>query len=558
MHTFRNASSNDVEPMVPGPDGPRLESNSHDNGNPVGSLIRERARSRSTLGSQLSSALQPVDKEWFQGVDSFSNPCASSDIHTAQSVIYLQTSAMREQFDALTREMTRNDEDRFEKLEERVAHLEEAECRRNRLNVSGSDVHVQVRVEPSSHEEPLPREGELYEKIAELQGQMGMLRHMLSKYVTVHHFQSRLATLSKTLEHHIDALQMEVSADLKLTADDLALVAEVGGGGLSTSELNTKYRRTPDDRPAHEKKKLSADMLDSFVSICSSYQVRGNVWDATLFLGTDIPMGRQGTVLMVTSVFLNIAVQLFICYFVVELAFDQSSDLEDGLIENIKLWKLQTTQDISDRICRHDFTLTTDYRQAATHDLYDTYLRSNSWMLCLGMLVVWTLTVQRELNMVLLFTKAVWNIPVESKTTIEVHSRKVLLITVGHTKRLATVGIAVIQIGICCSLLLAGVAWLSATETQEELLLNSVALAYIMEVDELLYSIMVPRKVRAIIEQMAPLTCEVQGAKSHRLQNSVARWLRPIVCIFLVVTVYFGWIDPRLQMMADVLSTVCS
>ena len=58
---------------------------------------------------------------------------------------------------------------------------------------------------------------------------------------------------------------------------------------------------------------------------------------------------------------------------------------------------------------------------------------------------------------------------------------------------------------IASGLVVAGVQLLSTTTDIVELLLNGVAIAYIMDIDELTYHVLVPAKVRTMITTMNPL-----------------------------------------------------
>lgn len=157
---------------------------------------------------------------------------------------------------------------------------------------------------------------------------------------------------------------------------------------------------------------------------------------------------------------------------------------------------------------------------------------------------------------VLYFTRAVRAIPVDWTTKLEIHGRKVVLVSVGYTKQVGTHVIVLTQLCICLLLLFSGCAWLAATESQDELLLNSVALSYVMEVDELLYSIVVPRKVRAIVEQMSPMTYSdvVIGPKVVRM---FLRWMKPCLVLGVVLAIYVFRVIPRMELMQEIIAALC-
>lgn len=50
-----------------------------------------------------------------------------------------------------------------------------------------------------------------------------------------------------------------------------------------------------------------------------------------------------------------------------------------------------------------------------------------------------------------------------------------------------------------------GSLWLAYTKSIPDLLLNAVALSYVMQVDELLYQVVVPRRAKALITNVTPI-----------------------------------------------------
>ena len=61
-----------------------------------------------------------------------------------------------------------------------------------------------------------------------------------------------------------------------------------------------------------------------------------------------------------------------------------------------------------------------------------------------------------------------------------------------------------VQLLIALMLLVAGDIWLASTTDIVELLLNGVALAYIMDIDELTYRVLVPTKLDTLIRRVSP------------------------------------------------------
>lgn len=65
--------------------------------------------------------------------------------------------------------------------------------------------------------------------------------------------------------------------------------------------------------------------------------------------------------------------------------------------------------------------------------------------------------------------------------------------------------ITIVQCAIAVLLLVAGIEWLTSTTEIVELLLNGVALSYIMDIDELFFRVFMPRKLASLMSLLEPL-----------------------------------------------------
>jgi len=211
-----------------------------------------------------------------------------------------------------------------------------------------------------------------------------------------------------------------------------------------------------------------------------------------------------------------------------------------------------------ERVCDHDFTLSVNSLQSQTHELYWNYFNELSYILCCFMLIVWTLTIVREVNMVSHLLKAILMSRQERRTAMEIHMYRIYLVSVSTVKRRVIVATCIVQFAICGLLLFAGAAWLAATETPEELLLNSVALAYVLEVDEVLYQIMCPRKIRAIISQLQPLEYQPLDERCSQLVKMVFRICQPVAILVITLIVFFWRVITRMGDMQRLLDALCA
>ena len=97
--------------------------------------------------------------------------------------------------------------------------------------------------------------------------------------------------------------------------------------------------------------------------------------------------------------------------------------------------------------------------------------------------------------------QALWTIPRMRSTIFKentFHS-----ISYGRLLLLATAHL--VRFTLACMLYVSGVQWLAATTSIVDLILNSVALVLILEIDEFLFAALVPMNVQLAIENLEPI-----------------------------------------------------
>ena len=126
----------------------------------------------------------------------------------------------------------------------------------------------------------------------------------------------------------------------------------------------------------------------------------------------------------------------------------------------------------------------------------------------------------------------------ERRTAMEILLCRIYLVSVSTVKR----RVIVVQFAI-----------------PEELLLNSVALACLLEVDEVLYHIICPRKIRAIIAQMQPLEYEPLDERCSQQVKMVFRICQPVaILVITLVSFFWGGEHPHGRDVQRLLDALCA
>ena len=101
-------------------------------------------------------------------------------------------------------------------------------------------------------------------------------------------------------------------------------------------------------------------------------------------------------------------------------------------------------------------------------------------------------------------------------------------------------------------LLIAGVQWLARTSSITDLILNAVALEAILQIDEMIFACLFPKKVQAAIYELEPVKIRYSRRGGH-LESCL------IVLFFTTVVLvpFFLWVQPITDMMLAVKLEYC-
>ena len=150
------------------------------------------------------------------------------------------------------------------------------------------------------------------------------------------------------------------------------------------------------------------------------------------------------------------------------------------------------------------------------------------------MLIVWTLNIVREVNMDSHLLKAILMSRRERRTTMEIHMYRIYLVSVSTVKRGVIVATCIVQFAI-----------------PEELLLNSVALACLLVVCEVLSSC-------AIIAQMQPLEYEPLDERCSQQVKMVFRICQPVAILVITLVSFFWGVNTRMGDVQRLLDALCA
>ena len=193
---------------------------------------------------------------------------------------------------------------------------------------------------------------------------------------------------------------------------------------------------------------------------------------------------------------------------------------------------------LTSRVCNNDGSLIISTEQAAliqrinsfldleTHELEATRFRPGI-LLAMLCICLWCLYLCNEFRSIFLSLEAVCQIPRASKTKF--HDGR--FETISHLRFWAYCLLRALRAGIAGTLLYAGILWLGMTTSITDLILNAVALGAILDVDSMIFSALMPKKLQLKVQDL-----EAIKVNYGRLRSQVES-----ICLLVIMGLLLAW-----------------
>lgn len=254
-----------------------------------------------------------------------------------------------------------------------------------------------------------------------------------------------------------------------------------------------------------------------------SYALEETIWDSALFVGMG-GLTFADTVLVALLQLLNYVAQL-----VFLLAMMRDPNMTDNrftgeeLANSMLKWRAAyghslnhvdaiNHQPLAQQVCSNSDTLIEGNLQAELYETMTRYVSEDGMglpvgvMLCSVALLIWFLTISKEVSSVTYFTRAIWAQPSGTTSIQGTGGSQFSVVSISITRKIAmTMLVSLPRLLIACFLGGYGSLYLISTAGIEDLILNSVALEVVMTIDELIFSAMMPSTVTALMEKTESL-----------------------------------------------------
>jgi len=305
------------------------------------------------------------------------------------------------------------------------------------------------------------------------------------------------------------------------------------------------------------------------------YKFHQSIWDACVFINLGFFHWPQNLLLLL-AFFVNCMMQMMFITFLwlgemttpryEEFGNDNKFSVFERILKwralfghNVEYMDLDTNLPLVKRVCSkgEQFLVAGAQQAEMVKDIRD-YLENNvGQYLCLLACLLWIFTAFKELRDIQYFTQAVWGRTYQGSHT-RMHydnSAQVEIESISYVRAFnVTAFICVPRLVIGMVLFITGLWYLTAIPEKEDLILNSIALELIMNIDEILFEVMVPRSVNALMDKVKP----IPASKSGRTKHAIWIYGQVFMMLSCVGLVYYFRLSDIINIMARIETTMCN
>jgi len=309
----------------------------------------------------------------------------------------------------------------------------------------------------------------------------------------------------------------------------------------------------------------SADVEEAAAAQCI-HALGETIWEAGILVGTPA-VGGAGSAFIALGVIGNLLIQvvfLFVVY---------SSFLSHTLPEPDDVWQwrevqghhstnfqLSTRKSLVRAVCDGDSTLIAANGQRNLYSSIRNYLHdddtgvSRGGLLCVVVLVSWSLSIVQEISDLSAFVMAVLHQPRSKRTAIVSSEDGTAFASLSISRIIFVLALTLARFGIAVLLLIFGSIWLANTTGIQDLVLNAAALTFVLDMDEAIYASFVPVPSKILVQSLAPLS------RPHpKSWKGVGAGTPAILLCAVSVVLVIIWthVAPNMKQMKDIEEALC-
>lgn len=309
----------------------------------------------------------------------------------------------------------------------------------------------------------------------------------------------------------------------------------------------------------------AATSLRQRVKSVEEYEFSGTVWDAMMCVGQP-SIGHGASCLLILLAAMTILIQLTFCKLVqmsfTENPYDEETQLafrwwRADIAHRVTEVSVNSYQSLAARTCNFDKGLPSSFSQATSAEALFDYgfaFDSPGFIMCVLALVAWFSTMLAEIGYLLSFTAALLSVS-RGKTVFHEDKGTVVLHSLSYCRLVVVLATILLRAVVLVYVLYYGTLYLVYTEEVKDLLLNAVALKFVLDVAALFYEAFAPLRARSFTSRLSPIP--IRGIAEYNCGGL----LGPVIMLFalglLLVVCNYTYVAPALEKRHAIWDNLC-
>ncbi|CAK0866078.1 unnamed protein product, partial [Prorocentrum cordatum] len=301
-----------------------------------------------------------------------------------------------------------------------------------------------------------------------------------------------------------------------------------------------------------EMKPEKADWTDD-LDMADAYELNTSIWDSMVFFGFP-ELGWNVSATLLFGYVVNLVSQLAFCFVV--YTYMLKPDVDSSALSNLLKFRLSlahnsefadpmTKQSLARQVCSTNQKVHFAAGQIGILSDVQKFLRGGPTLMIIAEILFLGVIV-KEMDAIVHFSQAVMSLDRSDTTqvnltvqkdsylsSITARFEKIHRMRIRFTWALITVPRAI----ICVLLGFTGILFIGKTSNIDDLILNCLAIVFIIELDELVYDCLAPRRLKTLLNNMEPLPCHTRllasAVQTDRIKD-VMPVLAPVLKLIFV------------------------
>lgn len=368
-----------------------------------------------------------------------------------------------------------------------------------------------------------------------------------------------------------DTSPNDSSASRRVPGD--AVDVESAGQSLQQQQQQQPHKKKEKHPGRRKTRKYLARWNSSVESggIC----LNGSLWDASAIIGTDVVGGWAASLYTFLLLAMNLVIQIVFVYLLVDPSLsgpkmtrndiDALRGWRTSVAHEFKYYNAERKESLASRLCSQDPSLELSGSQQALYNELVRYIgKAGDGSLndgpgpsmCAVALVVWILTIADEVYICGAVISAIFWVPRGSRTIIDISksSTELTIVQMSRARSICVIILHALRAALAVTLCCFGSLFIVYTVSVLDILLNAVALEFILYVDEWLFEALAPVQTQNAMQCLSDL--KVPPAAKWKGMDKMTV-LKFFITFGMILGLIFGYLLPQTSLLAEARDAMC-